>query len=117
MILIGGCDFPGIGKILKFNTKTSKWTVIGNLKEPRSDSLVAVFNDKIIMCNGRRGRKILASTEIIPFKVLESPSGESEIVFLPIRKGGDTKLARCHGGIGVAQIDPIWKWCTNPRVE
>ena len=48
LVLIGGCDFPGaIGKILKFNTYTSKWTVVGNLKHPRSECLVAVFNDKI----------------------------------------------------------------------
>ena len=105
LLLIGGCDFPGaIGKILKFNTNTSKWTVVGDLEEPRSECLVAIFNDKIIICNGRNGNKFLKSTEIIPFKVLESPSGESEIEFLPIRKGGDTKFARRSGGIGVVQV-------------
>ena len=105
LVLIGGCDFPGaIGKILKFNTYTSKWTVVGNLKEPRSDCQVAIFNQKIIICNGIHGNKTRKSTEIIPFKVLESPLGESEIEFLPIRQGGDTRFAKYRGGIGVVQV-------------
>ena len=100
-VLIGGSTtLSDIGTILKFNISTSKWTVVGNLKHPRSECSVAVFNDKIIVCNGRDANKILKSTEIIPLKRI---SGEKEIEFLPIRKGGDTRLARCHGGIGVVQ--------------
>ena len=47
-VLIGGSTtLSNIGTILKFNIITSKWTVVGNLKHPRSECLVAVFNDKI----------------------------------------------------------------------
>ena len=103
-ILIGGKGMNAGKTILKFNILTNAWTVVGNLKGPRSECKVAIFNQKVIICNGFDGNKILKSTEILPFKVLESPSGESEIEFLPIRQAGDTKFARHSGGLGVVQI-------------
>jgi len=105
LILIGGEDTVNtIGTILKLNIVTNEWSTVANLKEPRSECLVAIFNQKIIICFGRDGNKTLKSTEILPFKVLELPSGESEIKFLPIRQGGDTKFGRANGGIGVVEV-------------
>ena len=67
--------------------------------------MAAIFNQKIIICNGRnKDKRTLTSTEILPFQVFESPTGESEIEFLPIRRGGDTIFERYYGGIGVVQI-------------
>ena len=108
LILVGGKSIYGNGAILKFNIITNDWTVVGNLQEAREGCFAAIFNQKIIVCNGRNYYTFgddLKSTEILPFKIKELPSGEKVAQFMPIRKGGDTNSVRCHGAIGVVQLE------------